>query len=61
MELVIGQQNGKTVITVEDERVDAHNSSELKDQILKVLEGGAHSLIVDLIHAIEGAYKYRKE
>ncbi len=48
MELVIGQQNGKTVIRVEEERVDAHNSGELKDRILKVIEGGAHSLIVDL-------------
>lgn len=48
MKLVIGKQNGKTVISVDEDRVDAHNSSELKDRILKVLEGGAHGLIVDL-------------
>ena len=48
MNLVIGQRNGKTVISVEEERVDAHNSSELKERILKVLNDGTHSLIIDL-------------
>ncbi len=48
MNLVTGKQNGKTVISVREERVDAHNSGELKDRILKVLEGGERNVIVDL-------------
>ena len=31
-----------------DRRLDAHNSGELKDRILKVLEEGGRNLIIDL-------------
>jgi anti-sigma B factor antagonist len=48
MNLVTEKQNGRTVLSVKEERVDAHNSAELKDRILKILEGGAHSIVVDL-------------
>lgn len=48
MKLETGCQNGKTVISIREDRVDAHNSGELKDRILKILEGGARNLVVDL-------------
>lgn len=41
-------QNGRTVVSVREERLDAHNFNELKDRIHKILEDGAHNLIVDL-------------
>ncbi|WP_246719663.1 STAS domain-containing protein [Methylocystis sp. H62] len=41
-------QNGRTVVSVREERLEAHNSNELKDLIHKILEDGAHNLIVDL-------------
>ncbi|WP_442756686.1 STAS domain-containing protein [Methylocystis sp. JAN1] len=48
MNLPTIKQNGKTVIIVKEPRVDAHNSAELKDRILKILEGGERNLIIDL-------------
>jgi anti-sigma B factor antagonist len=48
MNLETQRQNGKTVITVKEPRVDAHNSAELKDSLLRILDGGEHDLIVDL-------------
>lgn len=48
MKLMTEMQNGRTVVSVREERLDAHNSNELKDRIHKILEDGAHSLIVDL-------------
>lgn len=41
-------QNGRTVVSVREERLDAHNFNELKDRIHKILEDDAHNLIVDL-------------
>jgi anti-sigma B factor antagonist len=48
MNLLTQKQNGKTVVSVKEPRVDAHNSAELKDRLLKLLEGGERYLIVDL-------------
>ncbi|QGM96787.1 STAS domain-containing protein [Methylocystis parvus] len=48
MNLSTIKQNGKMVISVKEPRVDAHNSAELKDRILKILEGGERNLVVDL-------------
>jgi anti-sigma B factor antagonist len=36
------------VVTVKEERLDAHNSSELKDKILKIFEEGGRDIVVDL-------------
>ena len=35
-----------TILSLKEERLDAHNSAELKDRILKVLEEGSHHLII---------------
>ncbi len=40
--------NGRVVIAVKEERLDAHNSGELKDWFLKTLEEGRRNLVVDL-------------
>ncbi|QJD30169.1 STAS domain-containing protein [Methylococcus geothermalis] len=40
--------DGKTVLTLAEQRLDAHNSGELKDFMLKLLEGGSRHLVVDL-------------
>ncbi len=48
MKLMTDMQNGRTVVSVREERLDAHNSNELKDRIHKILEDDAHNLIVDL-------------
>ncbi|WP_424360294.1 STAS domain-containing protein [Methylocystis parvus] len=48
MRLETQTQNGKVVISVKEERLDAHNSSELKEHILKTLEEGGRDLVVVL-------------
>ena len=42
------KRGGRTVLTLKEERVDAHNSAELKDRILKVLEEDGKDLVIDL-------------
>ncbi|BCS53498.1 STAS domain-containing protein [Geobacter sp. SVR] len=43
------EQNGKlTIIFVREERLDAHNSDELKTEINKVFEAGGRELLIDL-------------
>lgn len=51
MNLLIEQRGGAVLLTVQEERLDAHNSSELKTQMLKLFEEGKTSLVVDL-HAV---------
>lgn len=41
-------QNGRVVVTLAEERLDAHNSGELKDRFLRLLEEGRRQLVVDL-------------
>ncbi|MCC3246452.1 STAS domain-containing protein [Methylocystis sp. WRRC1] len=48
MKLVTEMQGGRTVLSVQEDRLDAHNSSELKERILKILEAGVRNLIIDL-------------
>ena len=48
MNLIQEKINGSNVIFVKDERVDAHNSSELKDVILHLIEQGEINIIVQL-------------
>jgi anti-sigma B factor antagonist len=42
--------NGYSVLTIQDERIDAHNSGELKGSLLQMIEGGEKRIIVDLGH-----------
>lgn len=37
-----------TVMKLQEERLDAHNSGELRDRILGLLEAGGQKLIIDL-------------
>jgi len=46
MNILTEKHNGKTILSLKEERLDAHNSAELKDRILKVLEEGSHHLII---------------
>ncbi len=48
MHLETQTQSGQVVIAVKEERLDAHNSSELKDRILRILEEGGRRLVIDL-------------
>jgi anti-sigma B factor antagonist len=48
MNLLMEEKNGIVVITVREERLDAHNSSDLKLEMQKVFEGGKKNLLVDL-------------
>jgi anti-sigma B factor antagonist len=48
MNIVTENRGRRTVLSVKEGRLDAHNSGELKDRILKVLEEGGRNLIVDL-------------
>ena len=51
MNLLIEQRGSAVLLTVQEERLDAHNSSELKAQMLKLFEEGKNNLVVDL-HAV---------
>lgn len=48
MKIETQTQNGQLVISVREARLDAHNSGELKDRILRILEEGGRRLVVDL-------------
>jgi anti-sigma B factor antagonist len=42
--------NDYSVLTILDERIDAHNSGELKEYLLQMIEGGEKQIIVQLEH-----------
>lgn len=44
----IESRDSITLILVQEERLDAHNSSELKGQMLSLFEEGKNNIIVDL-------------
>ncbi|MGD0958978.1 MAG: STAS domain-containing protein [Methylomonas sp.] len=45
------KKNGDfNVLTIQDERIDAHNSAELKEYILRMIDGGENHIIVQLEH-----------
>jgi anti-sigma B factor antagonist len=48
MNISTENRNGKTILSLKEERLDAHNSGELKDYILKLLEDGHTRLVIDL-------------
>ena len=46
---LLTEQNGTvTIITLREERLDAHNSDQLKAEINRLFEGGTKDLLVDL-------------
>jgi anti-sigma B factor antagonist len=48
MKVLTEERAGKTILTLKEERLDAHNSGELKDRILKLFEDGCRDVVVDL-------------
>lgn len=50
MNLNLKKINGYNVLTILDERIDAHNSSELKEYLLQMIEHGEQQIIVQLEH-----------
>ncbi|CAI8944164.1 STAS domain-containing protein [Methylocaldum szegediense] len=48
MNISTENRNGRTILSLKEERLDAHNSGELKDYILKLLEEGHTRLVIDL-------------
>ncbi len=48
MNLNLEKINGFSVLTIQDERIDAHNSGELKAYLLQMIEGGDNRIIVQL-------------
>ena len=48
MNILMEKHDDTTVLTLKEERVDAHNAAELKDRILKALEEGGDALVIDL-------------
>lgn len=48
MNLQIEDKGAAIVLAVQEERLDAHNSGDLKNQMLKLFEEGKTNLVVDL-------------
>jgi len=48
MQLNITEQDDIVKICVEEERMDAHNSGDLKEQMLQLFDEGKCNLIIDL-------------
>lgn len=48
MHITTDSHDNKTILGLKEERLDAHNSGELRDRILKLLENGDTQLIIDL-------------
>jgi len=50
MKLNLEKINGCSVLFVQEERIDAHNSGELKEYILHLIEQGEVNIVVQLEH-----------
>lgn len=48
MNLHMEERGAVILLAVNEERLDAHNSGELKAQMLKLFEEGKNSLVIDL-------------
>jgi anti-sigma B factor antagonist len=48
MNIVTSQHDDTVILSVQEERLDAHNSQELRDHVLKLLGEGHIRFIVDL-------------
>lgn len=42
--------NGFDILTIQDQRIDAHNSAELKEYLSQMIERGERQIIVQLEH-----------
>jgi anti-sigma B factor antagonist len=54
MKIETQSQSGQVVISVREDRLDAHNSAELKGRFQRLLEEGGHRLVVDLSGSVHG-------
>ncbi len=52
MKLNLEKIYGSSVIFIQEERIDAHNSGELKEYILHMIEHGEVNIIVQLEHVL---------
>jgi len=50
MNLNLEKINEFCILTIQDERIDAHNSNELKEYLLELIEKGEKHIIVQLAH-----------
>lgn len=48
MNLLIEQKGNAVLLAVHEDRLDAHNSGELKAQMLRLFEEGKNNLVIDL-------------
>jgi anti-sigma B factor antagonist len=48
MNMNFKERNNVSIISVREERVDAHNSDELKDKLKNLFETGSKNILVDL-------------
>lgn len=48
MKLTQQQLNGFSVLYIKEERIDAHNSGDLKQYILDMIESGENNIVVQL-------------
>ncbi len=48
MNLNLETINGFNVLTIDEERIDAHNSGELKEYLLQLVENGKIKIIIQL-------------
>ena len=48
MQLNITEQSDIVIIAVAEERMDAHNSGELKERMLQLFDDGKANLVIDL-------------
>ncbi len=48
MNLKLEKINGSQVLSIQEERIDAHNSADLKASLLQLIEQGDSSIIVQL-------------
>lgn len=50
MNITLEKINNFSVLTILEERIDAHNSGELKAYLLKIIEEGEQQLLIQLQH-----------
>ncbi len=48
MKITTEERGGKTLLSLRETRLNAHNCGELKDRILRLFEEGGRDLVVDL-------------
>ncbi len=48
MQLDMNEKDDIVVITVNEERMDAHNSGDLKERMLQIFDEGKANLVIDL-------------